>query len=220
MSIHYYSGFFDTALPVQMVELLHGDVIEKKSIAVVAGYGKWHPNKDPRVDLNFAKDTWLDPADIIFEEYHLVDYNMSKERANMLLRNASMILLQGGYTTLQKAFLAEYELAVSIKESTAAVVMGISAGAKNMGTKFVCAKSNGNAVDKNGIYSGLGLGNFCYEPYFTLDNDELIREELLPLSQKIDVYATESRSFLRVEDGKILSCGDTYLISQSEIHKI
>ena len=220
MSIHYYSGFFQAALPKQMVELLGSDITDRKSIAVVAGYGNWHPEEDPKIDLNFAKNTWFDPADIVFDEYHLIDRSIPKERMHILLRDASVILLQGGYTTLQNAFLSEYELAAPIKESTASVIMGISAGAKNMGAKFVCAESNGNAVDKNGIFDSLGLGNFCYEPYFSLDNEELIKGELLPLSQEIDVYAASDGSFMRVKDGEVLAFGDTYLISGSEIHKI
>jgi len=220
MSIQYYSGFFEVALPAQLIELLRNDIIDRKSIAVIAGYGNWLPNEDPKVDLNFAKDVWFDPAGIVFDEYYLIDSHIPKEKAHILLRNASVILLQGGYTTLQNVFLAEYELAAPIKESNAAVIIGISAGAKNMAAKFVCAKSNGNAIDKNGIYNGLGLNNFCYEPYFSLDNDELIRDELFPLSQELDIYATSNRSFMRVQDGKTLTFGDTYLISGSKIHKI
>lgn len=215
MSIQYYSGFFESALPMQMVELLRNDIVDRKSIAVIAGFGNWLPNEDPEVDLNFAKDVWLDPAGIVFDEYHLINSHIPKERAHILLRNASVILLQGGYTTLQNAFLAEYELAAPIKESTAAVIIGISAGAKNMAAKAVCMKSNGHVTEINGIYSGLGLSNFCYEPYFSLDNDKLIKDELLPLSQKLDVYATSDGSFIRVKDGEISAFGDTYLISSS-----
>ncbi|MCL1787691.1 MAG: Type 1 glutamine amidotransferase-like domain-containing protein [Defluviitaleaceae bacterium] len=220
MSIQYYTGFFEAALPEQMAKLLCRDMVERKSIAVIAGFGKWLPNEDPRVDINFAKDVWLDSAGIVFDEYHLIDRNMPKEKAQALVRDASVILLQGGYTTLQSAFLTEYELAAPIKESSAAVVMGVSAGAKNIGAKFVCADSNGNAVDKNDIYNGLGLGNFCYEPYFSPDNDTLMNDELLPLSQTVDIYATTPESFIRVQDGEVLVFGDAYLISGGIICKV
>ncbi|MCL2621079.1 MAG: hypothetical protein FWD97_09130, partial [Defluviitaleaceae bacterium] len=105
MSIHYYSGFFEADLPTKMAELLRIDIINKKSIVVIAGFGNWLPNKDPKVDLSFAKDEWLDPAGIAFDEYHLINSSTPKEEAHILLRNASVILLQGGYTTLQNAFL-------------------------------------------------------------------------------------------------------------------
>jgi len=205
MRTHYYSGFFEKALPEKMVELLRSDIKDRKSIVMIWG---WLPEED----LNFAKNVWFGPAGIVFDEYHFIDPQMPNEKAHALLLNASVILLLGGYTMLQNAFLAEYELAAPIKESNAAVIIGISAGAMNMATKLVS--------QTNGICSGLGLDNFCYEPYFSLDKDELIRDELLPLSQKLNVYATSNESFIRVKDSDVEAFGDVYLISDSDIHKI
>ena len=98
--------------------------------------------------------------------------------------------------------------------------MGVSAGAKNMAAKVVCMKSNGHTSEENGIYNGLALNNFCYEPYFSLDNDELIKNELLPLSQELNVHATANGSFMRVKDSKVSMYGDSYLITGSEIRKL
>jgi len=214
----YYSGFFEKTLPMQMVELLRDDITCKKSIVVITGFGKW--TAEEKDDLYFAKETWFDPIGIVFDEYHLIDANIPKEKAHMLLRNASVILLQGGFTTLQNAFLSEYELEKPIKETVAPVIMGVSAGARNMSAKVVCMKSNGHTSEENGIYNGLTLSNFCYEPYFSLDNDELIKNELLPLSQELNVYATANGSFMRVQDGEVLAFGCSYLISDSTIHKL
>ena len=72
---------------------------------------------------------------------------MSKAEAHDAVRNASVILLTGGFTVPQKDFLTEYGLAAPIKESRAAVVYGVSAGSKNMGKKFVCT-IDGNYEDK------------------------------------------------------------------------
>jgi len=196
-----------------MVKLLQSDIKNRQSIAIIYGYA-------PDEHLNFAKDTWLDPARLVFDEYHWIDRQMPKEKAHELLRSTSVIILMGGYTTLQNAFLAECELEAAIKKSNAAVIIGFSAGAKNMGAKLVCAKSNGYVTEINGIFSGLGLDNFCYEPYFSLTNDELIMSELLPLSQELDIYATSDASFIRAENGKVAAFGDAYLISDSTIEKI
>ena len=59
-----------------------------------------------------------------FDEYYLIDYRVTKERAQELLRNASVIFLHGGNPSSLNAFLAEYELPVAIKESNAEVIMG------------------------------------------------------------------------------------------------
>ncbi|MCL2350329.1 MAG: Type 1 glutamine amidotransferase-like domain-containing protein [Defluviitaleaceae bacterium] len=219
MSIQYFSGFFQNGLPVQMVEFLRGDLAERKSLVVVMGFGNWDYSQDPEIDLNFAKDNWFDPAGILFDEYHFIGANMPKERAHELLRDASMILLQGGYTTLQNDFLKEHELAKPIKESAASIIMGISGGAKNMGAKVSCRKSDEVLKKSSGIYDGLGFGNFYYEPYFSLENNEIINNELIPLSQSIDIYATCDKSFLRVEGGKVSAYGNVWRISNSELQK-
>lgn len=98
--------------------------------------------------------------------------------------------------------------------------MGVSAGVKNMSAKAICMKSNGYTTEVNGIYNGLGLSNFCYEPYFSPDNDTLMNDELLPLSQTVNIYATTPESFIRVQDGEVLVFGDAYLISGREICKL
>ena len=45
----------------------------------------------------FAKDTWFEPANIVFDKYHSVDCRTKKEEAQELLKNASAILLHGRY---------------------------------------------------------------------------------------------------------------------------
>ena len=215
MRIHYYSGWFDEALPEQMLDLLRRDLIERKSLALV--WGCWALDEY----VGIVKDKWFDPANIVFDEYHAIDPRMPKEEMHTVLKDASAILMMGGDTVPQNAFLTEYELAAPIRESNAAVIMGFSAGANNMGVKSVCAKYY--VPDKFETWvaiDGLGLDSFAYEPYFNLDKTRLIQNELLPLSQKMDVYATSAGSFMRVEEGKVTVVGDGYLFSGGEMKKI
>ena len=214
MKIHYYSGWFDEELPDKMIELILNDIIDRRSLAIV--WGCWAIDEY----YGIVKNVWLDPAGIKFDEYHLIDSRMSKVKAHESLKNASVILLMGGETELQNAFINEYELTMPIKESKAAVIMGFSAGAKNMASQWVCSKNNGYNVETTQIYHGLGLDNFCYEPYFTLDNDELIKKDLLPLSQMLNVYATSTGSFLRVKNSQVTTAGEVFLISGNKINKV
>lgn len=67
--------------------------------------------KDEQVNIDDVFErTWFNQANIIFDEYHLIDYRMQKEDAQRLIQNASVIFLCGGNTVLQNDFLVEYEL--------------------------------------------------------------------------------------------------------------
>jgi cyanophycinase len=104
MSIQYYTGFFEAALPEQMVALLRNDIAEPRSLVVIAGFGNWLPNEDSKVDINFAKDTWFDPAGIVFDEYHLIDAHMPKEKAHALLRSVLLFCFKAAIQRCKIAF--------------------------------------------------------------------------------------------------------------------
>jgi len=211
--IHYYSGWFEGALPTKLAESLRNDITDRKSIAVV--WGAWAIEEY----LGYAK-AWFDGAGIVFDEYHGIDTRTDKATAHDALRNASVIVMMAGDTIPQKNFMLEYELDIPIKESRANVIMGTSAGAKNMAKKFVCAVNSNHEVEERAVYDGLALDNFSHEPYFSLDKAGLIQNYLLPLSQEIDIYATCNDAGIRSESGKVtVVVGDVYLISRNEVQK-
>ena len=87
--------------------------------------------------LYFTKNTWFEPAGVIFDKYHSVYHRVNKVEAIKLLRNASAILLHGGHPNNFRKFLLEYEMVDDIKESCANVIMGASEGGMNTGSNFV-----------------------------------------------------------------------------------
>lgn len=61
--------------------------------------------KDEQVNFDDVSEwTWLNQANIIFDEYHFIDYRMQKEDAQRFIQNASVIFLCGGYPVLQNDF--------------------------------------------------------------------------------------------------------------------
>jgi len=213
IKIHYYSGWFDEALPASYLESLRSDITDKESLVLV--WGCWGESWL----IDFVKDSYLKPANIVFDEYHLVNDEVEKEKAHRLIKEASVLLILGGDTVPQANFFAEYELATPIKESNASIIMGFSAGAQNIAKKWVSAKEFDKEVEATTIYDGLGINNFCYVPYFSIDMDRLINDDLLPLSQEIDIYATSPEGFIRAKGDEITAFGDVYLISHSKIYK-
>ncbi|AZK46076.1 Type 1 glutamine amidotransferase-like domain-containing protein [Paenibacillus lentus] len=218
MSTHYYFSWFNDFFPKKLIKLLHEDIQVKKSLVMISG----NPSDYTGEKINFddmSEWTWLNQANIIFNEYHFVDYRMQKVDARRLIQSASVIFLCGGDPVLLNDFLAEYELSDVIKNSNA-VIMGASAGALNMAAKWLSSINSGYKVETSTIYDGIGTDHFAYESHAKRNYATFVQGYLFPLSEEIDVYAAEQESAIRVKDGNIEIMGPIYLISHSKIQKL
>lgn len=214
MKIHYYLGWFNTFFPENLGKELREDITDRKSLAMISS------NPSIYEDDGTAERSWLDQAGIIFDKYHLINYQVQKEDAQTIIQNASVIFLLGGNTLEQNRFLMEYGLAESIKTSSA-VVMGASAGAINMSAKWLCSKNFGYEVKMNSVYYGIGLDNFSVLSHFDLENNlGLVQNELSHLSEEINIYVSNKDCAVRVKGDNIDILGNVFLISQSKIQKL
>lgn len=212
MKIHYYLGWFSNFFPENLVRALQDDITDRKSLVMISS------NPSIYEEDGATERSWLDQADIMFDEYHLINYRVKKEDAQTLIRNASVILLLGGSILKLNDFLAEYELSILVKKSRA-VVMGASAGAINMSSKWLCSETLGDEI--SAICEGIGLGDFSVLSHFDLENNiALVQKELSSLSEEIDIYASNKDCAIRVKEDKIDILGDVYLISHSNIQKL
>ncbi|MDR9746138.1 Type 1 glutamine amidotransferase-like domain-containing protein [Paenibacillus taichungensis] len=217
MKNHYYFSWFNDFFPEKLVKLLQEDVQDRKSLVMISADPSGYTGEQINFD-DVSEWRWLNQANIIFDEYHFIDYRMQKEDARRFIQNASVIFLCGGYPVLQNDFLTEYELSDVIKNSNA-VIMGASAGALNMAAKWL-SLNNTDEVETSAIYDGIGFDQFAYESHSQRDYATFVQGYMFPLSEEIDVYAAEQESAVRVKDGKIEIMGPVYLISQSKIQKL
>ncbi|MCW3790737.1 Type 1 glutamine amidotransferase-like domain-containing protein [Paenibacillus sp. LS1] len=217
MSTHYYFSWFNHFFPEKLVHCLHEDIQDRKSLVMISADPSGYTDKQINFD-DISEWTWLNQANIIFDEYHFIDYRVQKETAQRLIHNASVIFLCGGDPVLQNEFLGDYELSNVIKNSNA-VIMGASAGALNMAAKWL-SLNNTDEVETSTIYDGIGFDHFAYESHSQRNYATFVQGYLFPLSEEIDVYATEQESAIRVKDGKIEMMGPLYLISHSKIQKL
>ena len=218
MSTHYYFSWFNDFFPEKLVKWLHEDIQNRKSLVMISADPSGYTDEQINFD-DISEWTWLNQANIIFDEYHFIDYRMRKEEAQRLIYNASVIFLCGGFPVLQRDFLADYGLSDVIKNSNA-VILGASAGALNMAAKWLSLETTSNEVETSTIYDGIGIDHFAYESHSQRDYATFVQGYLFPLSEEIDVYAAEQESAIRVTDGKIDIMGPLYLISHSKIQKL
>ncbi|MCB2313706.1 Type 1 glutamine amidotransferase-like domain-containing protein [Clostridium tagluense] len=208
MKTHYYFGWFNDVFVEKLVRLLHEDITDRKSLVMISANPFLHEDEE----VGATERSWLDQANIMFDEYHLIDYGVQKEEAQKLIQNASVIFLLGGDTIEQNSLL--------IKKSRA-VVMGTSAGAINMSAKWLCSEYTGYKGEISSIYDGIGLDDFSALSHFDLENNiAKIQGELSPLTEEMNVYASNKDCAVRVKGDKIDILGNVYLISHSKIQKL
>ncbi|WP_342505953.1 Type 1 glutamine amidotransferase-like domain-containing protein [Sporosarcina sp. FSL K6-2383] len=214
MKTHYYLGWFDHFFSENLSKVLQEDITDRKSLAMISS------NPSNYEDVGATERSWLDQVGIMFDKYHVINERVQKEDAQMIIQNASVIFLLGGNILNQNRFLVEYELSDSIKKSSA-VVMGASAGAINMSAKWLCSKNFGDEVEISTVYDGIGLDDFSVLSHFDFENNiALVQSELSPLSEEINIYASNKDCAVRVKEGNIDILGDVYLISHSKIQKL
>jgi len=209
MKTHYYLGWFNNFFPEKLGKVIQKDINTRKSLVMISS------NPSIYEDVGDTERSWLNQANIIFDEYHLINYRVQKEDAQLLIQNASVIFLLGGNTVKQNEFLIKYELSEAIKKSKA-VVMGASAGATNMSAKWLCSKNFGYDVEESSVYEGIGLDDFSVLSHFDLENNmSMVQNEISALSKEINIYASNKDCAVRVKGNKIDIFGNVYLISNS-----
>lgn len=214
MKTHYYLGWFTDFFPENLSKALREDLTERKSLVMVSS-----DPSDPEVD-GAVERSWLNQAGISFDEYHLIDSSIEREVAHASIRDASAIFLLGGDTLKQNRFLKEFKLAEPIKTS-AALVMGASAGAINMSAKWKCSERFGYPLGMDTVCDGLALDPFSVLSHFDLENNmALVQEELSALSEEMDVYASNKDCALRTREGHLDIFGDVYAMSRSQVRKV
>lgn len=214
MKTHYYLGWFNNFFPEKLGKILQKDICNRKSLVMISS-NPLSSEADGAIERS-----WFDEVGIVFDEYHVINAYIQKEDAQNLIQHASVIFLLGGNTIKQNEFLIEYELAEPIKESSA-IVLGASAGAMNMSTKWICSKNFGYEIEGSTIYDGIGLDDFAILSHFDLENNlTLIQTELDTLSEVVNIYASNKDCAVRVKEGKIDIFGNVYFISNTKMQKL
>ena len=126
-----------------------------------------------------------------------------------------------GGTVIIRAHGVEKGISEKIKEFQGAVI-GVSAGAINLGKISICSKDIDDGVENTKIYYGIGRIDYTFEPHFEINNGELLKSELFPASNKFKIYGITNNTALKVSNEKEIDIikGDLYIINNSEVNII
>ena len=145
--------------------------------------------------------------------------------APALVPSADVIVLTGGHVPTQNRFFHEIGLK-GLLAGFDGVLIGISAGTMNAAaTVYAQPELEGEAVDPNyrRFLPGLGLTGAMIIPHFdgnldvTLDGLRVYADITFPDSMGRRFYLIPDGSYLRVEDGGEILCGEVWLVENGAI---
>ena len=164
--------------------------------------------------------SWFKEIGIDIKKVDILTSSMTKDDMINAINNTDIIFIMGGDTRKQNIFLDKYNLKEIIKNFKK-VVIGISAGAINLGNISLCSKDLLDGVEETTIYDGIGRINYTIEPHFDINNLSLLNEELYPLSNNIKIYGLPNDTGIRiVDDNYTIIEGDYYLIHNKKVKNL
>lgn len=101
------------------------------------------------------------------------------------------------------------------------IVIGISAGAINLGKISVCSKDTLKGIEKTSIYKGIGRIEYTFEPHFNMKSDFELNPELKYISSRIKLYVISNDIEIKILDNKYeVVEGNMYIIENKNVKEI
>ena len=143
-----------------------------------------------------------------FAERRVIDRRMSAADGVKQVRAADCIFLMGGDVTLQIALIRDLGLSSELQASNA-VILGVSAGAMNMG-RYVA-----EIWESKAMYEGLGLTDITVKGHYT--EDAWFIPALKEISGIRPVAVMEDESAIFIKAGSVWKLGNIHWIDNGEI---
>jgi len=143
-----------------------------------------------------------------FAKYYVIDHRTKADEAVNLIREASCIFLMGGNATRQYQLMCEKGIIDEIRRSSA-VILGVSAGAMNMGSPTV------DIYETPTPYEGLGFANITIKAHYPLEDEWL--QALKQVSMELPVCLMTDESAIFVKEDSITKIGEIYRLEKGEI---
>ena len=146
-----------------------------------------------------------------FAKHTVIDHRTKGSEAVRLVREASCIFLMGGNATLQFQLMREKGILDEVRCSSA-VILGVSAGAMNMGGPTV------DIYETPTPYEGLGFANITIKAHYPLEDEWL--QALKQVSMELPVCLMTDESAIFVKEESITKIGEIYRLEKGEIRPL
>ena len=200
-----FSGFPTHHFPDEIALVLREQLPRRESLVLISAW----PEDDARNDDDSdGMHEMFAERGMPFADHHVIDRRMSAADGVKQVRAADCIFLMGGDETLQMALIRDLGLSSELQASNA-VILGVSAGAMNMG-RYVA-----EIWESKAMYEGLGLTDITVKGHYT--EDAWFLPALKEISRIQPVAAMEDESAIFIQGDTIWSLGNIHWITKGEI---
>lgn len=201
----FFSGFPTRHFTDSVAEILKQKLNVRDSLIFVSGWPDHYEQND--TDSDGMHQMFVE-CNIPFANHYVIDNRTNTDEAIKLVREASCIFLMGGNATLQFKLMCDKGILDEIRQSSA-VILGISAGAMNMGGPTV------DIYESSIPYEGLGFANITLKAHYPFDGKLL--HSLKQVSAELPVCLMTDESAIFVTKDMITSIGQIYHLVNGDI---
>lgn len=202
-----FSGFPTHHFPDDIARVLRENLPRRERLVFISAW----PEDDARNDDDSdGMHAMFAERGMAFAGHCVIDRRTGAADAVKRVRAADCIFLMGGDVTLQMALIRDLGLVSELRASRA-VILGVSAGAMNMG-RYVA-----EIWESKALQSGLGLTDITVKGHYT--EDAWFVPALKALSMTHPIAAMEDESAIFIQGGAVWKIGNIHWIDKGEIRE-
>ncbi len=206
--IGFFSGFPTHHFTDEIANILREQLTVRDNLVFVSAWPNDFTQNDD--DSDGMHEMFVE-RNMPFKRHTVIDHRTTADESIKLICGASCIFLMGGNATLQIQLIRDKCIFDEIRQSNA-VILGVSAGAMNMGKHTV------DIYESLTPYDGLGLADITVKAHYPLEKELL--QKVKQVSMELPVYLMENESAIFVKQERIIQIGRIHLMVKGEIHPL
>ena len=203
--VGFFSGFPTRHFTDSIAEVLKEELKVRDSLVFISTWPDDFAQNDEDSD---GMHRMFAERNMPFTKHSVIDNRTESEEAVRLIREASCIFLMGGNATLQFDLMCRKGILDEVRKSSA-VILGVSAGSMNMGTKVV------DIYESLTPYEGLGFADLTIKAHYPLEEDLL--QAVKQISKELPVCLMTDESAIFVKKESVMQIGKIYWMVKGEI---
>ena len=200
-----FSGFPAHHFPDAIAQALRENLPGRESLVLISA---WPEDYARSSDDSDGMHGMFAESGMAFAHHHVIDRRTRAADAARLVREADCVFLMGGDPVLQMALVRELGLVPAFL-SCHAVILGVSAGAMNMG------RYAADVWGTKALYEGIGLTDITVKGHYT--EDAWFIPTLKELSMTHPITAMEDESAVFIKADAVWKLGKMHWIDRGRI---